>query len=176
MISSQAPVSPHHLKTEECSRDLCPSDAGEPGKEVGKESVDGPEDVVCEPCGDGEDDQLAEGEAQRPVTDPGTPTAAQRAEHELTHWPYRSWWKACVAGMATGRQHRSVVGEAAECNHTRVIMDFAYLTENTHVTEDAHGSEQLSDASMTMLVLTETRFGSVWAYATEYFNVCGLVP
>ena len=160
MIPQQVPVSPQPIEVDDCCWDLCPSDAVEAGEGVGDgdAQVDVRED-------DDDDEHPAEGEVQRPIIDPGTPTTAQRAEHELTHWPYRSWCKACVAGMATGRQHRSMVGEAAECDHTRVIMDFAYLKENIHA-KDELSSEETADASMTMVVLSETRFGSVWAYAT----------
>ena len=32
------------------------------------------------------------------VRDPDTPTAAEKAEHDLTHANFRSWCKACVQG------------------------------------------------------------------------------
>ena len=82
--------------------------------------------------------ELEEGAAQ-PVKDPGTPTATERAEHELTHWPFRSWCAACVMMMATGRQHRRLKHEGAVSETTRLIMGISrtFTRERRHLIEDA---------------------------------------
>ena len=36
--------------------------------------------------------------------DPAMPSAADVAEHRVTHMPYRSWCKHCVAGRGVGEQ------------------------------------------------------------------------
>ena len=50
-----------------------------------------------------EQEQEEEGETIRMVKDPGTPTAAERAAHEVTHIPYRAWCNACARGRAIGQ-------------------------------------------------------------------------
>ena len=54
---------------------------------------------------DGED--IDETVKQRILPDPGEPTASQREDHRASgHITYRSWCEECVAGRATGEQHR----------------------------------------------------------------------
>ena len=117
------------------------------------------EDVTCEEC-DPKD-------TSRRVKSPGAPTAAERAAHEVNHWPFRSWCDACVKGRATGQQHRSMVGEYAESTVARVLMDYGFLHEEETVTETEHGNETESKVSMTVLVMLETMCSSIWAYAIE---------
>ena len=55
---------------------------------------------------DGED--LEETLVQRILPDPGEPTASQREDHRASgHITFRSWCEDCVAGRATGEQHRT---------------------------------------------------------------------
>ena len=58
-----------------------------------------------------ESQEKAEDEAQKAVgvRDPGAPTSAEVAEHELTHLPHRSWCAACVSERCD-RQHRRLDG------------------------------------------------------------------
>ena len=48
-------------------------------------------------------DKFPEGVPQpvgpRPLREPKTPTAAERAKHSLTHLPYQAWCPYCVAGI-----------------------------------------------------------------------------
>ena len=54
---------------------------------------------------DGE--ELEETVKQRILPDPGEPTASQREDHRAGgHITFRSWCEDCVAGRATGEQHR----------------------------------------------------------------------
>ena len=106
-------------------------------------------------------------EKVKQVRSPGTPTAHERAEHELTHWPYRSWCDACVKARATGQQHRTMRGEYAESTVARVLMDYGFLHEEETVKEGEHGTETEAKVSMTVMVMLETMCSSVWAYALE---------
>ena len=121
--------------------------------------------------GDHQEDELCQESdpknVAKHVKSPGNPSAAERAEHELTHWPFRSWCDACVKGRATGQQHRNMVGEYAESSVARVMMDYGFLHEEETVTEDEHGQAKEAKVSMTVLVMLETLCSSVWAYATE---------
>ena len=47
-------------------------------------------------------------EVKRVLKHPGDPTAEEYEAHRVDHLPYRSWCPHCVAGKATGRQHRSI--------------------------------------------------------------------
>ena len=101
------------------------------------------------------------------VREPGNPSAKERAEHELNHWPYRSWCEACVKGRAVGQQHRSMKGEYAESLVARVLMDYGFLHEEEVTVESEHGQEVESKTSMTIMVMLETLCSSVWGYAIE---------
>ena len=69
-----------------------------------------------------------DGEAQLaiPIKDPGAPTPAEIAEHELTHLPHRSWCSACVAGRARDRPHKRSAGKdgaSVPC----VVFDYGFM-------------------------------------------------
>ena len=46
--------------------------------------------------------------------DPIQPSAADVAEHRVTHMPYRSWCQHCVAGRGLGEQRGRHVGRKLE--------------------------------------------------------------
>ena len=150
------------------------NEAATPAVDASDEEVPGeskkasPEDTEIKA---GEEDVMhEEGEDQRNVRgirDPGMPTAKERANHELTHWDFRSWCEACVRGRAVGQQHRSIIGEGAESEIARVLMDYGFLHEEETVTEGEHGKETQAKVSMTVMVMLETLCKSVWAYAVE---------
>ncbi len=79
--------------------ELCPLEDG--GPEVAFEAVHG---------------ELAEAPAVKMRRSPDAPTAAEIADHEATHEPYRAWCRACVAGRGLADRHV-------------VSIDYAYLTE-----------------------------------------------
>ena len=101
------------------------------------------------------------------VKDPGTPTAAERAAHEVTHIPYRAWCNACARGRAIGQQHRTLTGEAGQSSVTRVCMDYGFMKEEETVTSGEHETGTSAKMIMTILVMIETLCGSVWPYAIE---------
>ena len=78
------------------------------------EELDG--DEPCHPVESGEvaDHDAVDDEAEEEhvapgaLRDPGQPSPAERAEHDLTHIPYRPWCKHCVRGRAKGRQSRKL--------------------------------------------------------------------
>ena len=104
---------------------------------------------------------------RRIARDPGAPRKQDRAVHNVTHCPYRSWCKHCVRGRATGAQHRSIVGEEKESQVARVIMDYGSLKKGETREEDEHGASSKADWSMTILVMLETTCRSIWAYALD---------
>ena len=73
-------------------RGAAAADEAGPGTEVDDEV-----EPICEEC------------APRVVApDPGQPTQKEIEEHRIDHMPFRSWCEHCVAGRATGEQHRAV--------------------------------------------------------------------
>ena len=96
---------------EQIGEDECDAQIIESEKQEGDAA--GWEDVICAPCEDPEsiDEGVdIEAEIQRAATDPGQPTAAQREEHDLTHFPFRSWCRACVLGRAKDAPSNKVKG------------------------------------------------------------------
>jgi hypothetical protein len=69
-----------------------------------------------------------EGPAVRAARDPGQPTHAERALHELTHLPFRPWCADCVAGKAADDPHRRLVREP-DVGPPRVSVDYGFVTE-----------------------------------------------
>ena len=114
----------------------------------------------------------AEEEAQQPIgfRDPGVPTAAQIAEHNLTHIPARPWCTHCVRGKGKDKHSRRLHGAFAEDHVPRVRLDYCFLTETLDETEGEHGEEESTRASssMTVLVMQESQCRSVWAYSVEH--------
>ena len=77
------------------------------------------------------------------LRDPGQPSPAERAEHDLTHIPYRSWCKHCVRGKAKGRQSRRIRGDAAESTCPRIRLDYCMITDKSHGEDgDADGGDE----------------------------------
>ena len=147
--------------------------------QVGDQEEQGQEERIAQAAHGGEDGEHTEevedgegGDAQQPraAPDPGRPTAAMVAEHNLTHIPYRSWCECCVRGKAKRRPSRRLCGTYSESSNARVRMDYAYLTEQVESGDEAEVGQQgystsKADSSLTMLVMQESQCRSVWAYA-----------
>ena len=132
----------------------------------------GGEDPICAPCEDPDSidaDVDLEAEVQRAATDPGQPTQDQRDEHNLTHFPCRSWCRVCVLGRARDSPSRKVKAQFAESILPRVRMDYCFLTEDVNRESGEHGEEESEKArtTITVAVMQESLSKSVWAYAVE---------
>ena len=130
------------------------------------------DDFLCMPCEDPEgiDEGVeVEAEMQRAAADPGQPTRAQREEHDLTHFPFRSWCRACVMGRAKDAPSNKVKALFAETILPRVRMDYCFLTEDVDRTvgEDGEGEAERVGTSITTVVMQESLCKSVWSYAVE---------
>ena len=55
---------------------------------------------------------------------PGEPSVAERATHETTHLPYRSWCRHCVEGRAENPPHQH--SENVDLEVPELIMDYAF--------------------------------------------------
>ena len=85
-------------------------------------------DEGCEePLGDDELEGQEEAVKVKLCKDPGCPTAQERAEHEATHLPFRSWCRACVEGRQTNRPHASHVHVEGEV--PSVLLDYGFISK-----------------------------------------------
>jgi hypothetical protein len=99
--------------------------------------------------------ELPEGEGQAPkaVTSPAQPTQKEKEEHELTHWPFRSWCQACVAGRGKDAPHKRVDRSSDEV--PTVDMDYMFLPEAGRLD------------MLTALVVKDTSSGAVVSISVE---------
>ena len=130
-------------------------------------------DQDCYPVGDDdvEDDAEEEAEAQRPLRDPGMPTKAEIAEHNLSHLPPRPWCPHCVRGKSRDSPSLRVAGKFAENLVLRVRLGYCFLTEGGDGeqgdADDDAEREAKVDAKQTILVMQESLCRSVWCYAVD---------
>ena len=129
---------------------------GETGMSIGSPHTPADQAIQEEEDGEVEGEQSA-----RIVKSPGTPSAKERQEHEVNHWPYRSWCDHCVKGRALGQPHRTVKGDYAESSVARVLMDYGYLHEEETITSEEHGQKTEAKVSMTAMVMLETMCSNV---------------
>ena len=106
-------------------------------KDDEKRDDDGVETMECHPVGSEEvvdqeevdEEEEDEAVAASGLRDPGQPSPAERAEHNLTHIPYRAWCAHCVRGKARGRQSRRLGSEAARSSCPRVRLDYCVIAD-----------------------------------------------
>ena len=67
-----------------------------------------------------------EAERAHVVKDPGTPTAKEIAEHEITHLPHRSWCAARVAGRSRDRPHKRLNNRDG-CQVPTIVFDYGFM-------------------------------------------------
>ena len=126
---------------------------------------------------DGED--LEETLVQRILPDPGEPTASQREDHRASgHITFRSWCEDCVAGRATGEQHRKRKEPRRVCVFA---FDYLFLDESGNLLQhDAISSG--ADVDLTILVAKYLKGKAVFGHVVpqkgvdkEHFAVDALV-
>ena len=66
--------------------------------------------------------------AVRAVPDPGEPSRKERAWHELTHLPFRSWCADCVSGRAPDDPHRRLVRAKTGVELPKVSVDYGFIS------------------------------------------------
>ena len=67
-------------------------------------------------------------EARTPwrVREPGDPTPEERAQHELTHLPFRSWCRFCVMGRGRQEGHFRQSKKESSDNMPEISLDYAF--------------------------------------------------
>ena len=75
----------------------------------------------------GETEELgAEAKAPWRVREPGDPTPEERAQHELTHLPFRSWCRYCVMGRGRQEGHFRQNAKESSDNLPEISLDYAF--------------------------------------------------
>ena len=102
---------------------------------------------------------------------PEQPTAAERAAHDLTHCPYRSWCRACMLGRGRDRSHHRIDHRGDII--PRVALDYMFFTDYgiTKTLEEAHELIEKHQGDIRevqpTLVMKDYARGSVWAYPVD---------
>ena len=94
-----------------------------------------------------------EGRAPKVLAAPPVPSRQEVEEHEITHFPFRSWCPDCVRGRAAAPPHRRAHVYNREQGVPMVVGDYCYMTGQDRHSEDAASKP-------TILVMREVRSGA----------------
>ena len=73
---------------------------------------------------------------------PPAPSRQEVAEHNIDHWPFRSWCPDCVAGKATGDHHRVTKGKEEDESRIPILaFDYAFMSNTGDVGKYSEVSE-----------------------------------
>ena len=111
------------------------------------------------------DDENGKGCRQPPIVKtPPQPTKEEFERHQITHTPYASWCKHCVAARAVRGQHpskgrRAIVVPDTDtgAGPTKVSMDYMYMY-------DRIGKHRDIQHNPPYLIVIEHRHGRCWAH------------
>ena len=104
-------------------------DDGTPGKNEKNLEKKNDEHEVDKMIGENEDEGMV---AHQRV--PYQPSIEERRRHEVTHWPYRSWCKDCVAGKAKASPHfKQNKNKVEEQELPTVCFDYMFLDGKTPI-------------------------------------------
>ena len=113
------------------------------------------------------DDEARDGEAPaarpRVARSPREPTSQERALHEITHIPLRTWCRHCMRGRSKDCYHARLDGEH---DVPRIGMDYMHISEQG-VSHKADEIEEGETEVLTMLVVKDAWHKSIWAYPVE---------
>ncbi len=118
--------------------------------QVRGEEVLGEDPFRCEECG-----------PRRVLPDPGQPTQSELEDHRIDHVPYRSWCPECVAGRATGEQHRARRGSRAV---PVFAFDYLFITKSKKVVRSMTKGDE---AMVKIIVATDSRGKAIFAHTVD---------
>ena len=128
-------------------------------------SAEGPGGVEVT-LSDGE--ELEETVKQRILPDPGEPTVSQREDHRAGgHISFRSWCEDCVAGRATGEQHRKRKEARRVCVFA---FDYSFLGEAGNLLEREALSNGVT-ADLAILVAKDLKGKAVFGHVVPQKGV-----
>ena len=101
---------------------------------------------------------------------PNMPTQSERDDHDLTHYPYRSWCKHCVEGRGVDMGHR-MGGDHSSRGVAIISFDYIFVTDGSvHSRDEWEKSDEREVDGKTMLkvlVVRDMRSKAVFAHAVE---------
>ena len=124
----------------------------------------------AEPLGDaplGEDPEPEgeRGKKARHKKVPPSVSAEVRAEHDLTHLPFRSWCEHCIKGKATEDFHRKREEEKKD-DAARYCIDYCFFTKSfaqDHAATKADEFKEVRPESKAVLVCRDQKSGALFA-------------
>ena len=135
-------------------------------------------------CGMGEDsravfgadavEEVVEAEEESQPVDtlptPNMPTQSERDDHDLTHYPYRSWCKHCVEGRGVEMGHR-LGGDHSNRGVAIISFDYMFVIDSNVYSRDewAKSDEREVDGKtvLKVLMVRYMRSKAVFAHAVE---------
>ena len=67
---------------------------------------------------------------------PPTPSRQEAEDHEATHYPYRTWCRACVAAAGRRDSHAAVAGDTTEDGISCVACDYGFFTDKEDTSQE----------------------------------------
>ena len=89
---------------------------------------------------------------------PKAPSQAEIDAHNVSHCPFRSWCKWCVAGQPVAKGHYQSHSDEEEGRVPTVSLDYMFMKDNEHEQEeqdDGHEEENESRSGMPILVMVD---------------------
>ena len=117
----------------------------------------------CVPCGD---DVLGEKAPVLKKRAPPTPSRQEVADHEVDHYPYRSWCRSCVASAGRRDAHKSDAGETEDDSVAVITCDYGFFTDGVG---ELSAAEQEKYAPI--LVMRDKGLGMVFADVVHHKGV-----
>ena len=108
-----------------------------------------------------------EAQAPRVPRAPRTPGQQEIDAHYAPHCLYRSWCEHCTKNQAKDNAHCTVAAEFANSSVVRASMDYCFFTEDAQSTETDHEDSTKAKVSMTVLLMIQSLFRSLWAYMVQ---------
>ena len=138
--------------------------------------VDECDDIFGEARGDDGDGPVEESKDElegqdcaprRVAPDPGLPTQSEIDEHNVDHWPYRSWCEHCVRGRAVGEPHRS----GPESTVPVIAFDYLFIARGRILKKNELSEEDRQNIKLKILVVKDTKSKAIFAHAVRQKGV-----
>ena len=104
-----------------------------------------------------EEDETQEEAPVKPLKSPMVPSRQEVLEHDVTHYPFRSWCAHCVRGKFKSSKH-SATGGGEESEVPVVGFDYAFLSDRNRKHDDEEDdSEEIESATLKVLVELDSK-------------------
>ena len=112
-----------------------------------------------------------EGRAVRTSSQVVAPTAQERREHEVTHYPFHSWCRCCVAARAAAAAHRRTEKEEVLMDGVGEFhFDYCFLKDKSGDPEEATTLVGVDKASDAVLAHVVPQKGAAWQWVASQLD------